>query len=222
MLIRPALAATLALAALTLGSTAAGTATAAAQSTASDWAGYAATGATYTSVSAGWDEPRLTCTQTDSSAAFWVGLDGMSSDTVEQAGTEAECVSGRAEYAAWYEFYPQIPVTLAGTVSAGDAMSVTVSSTAGDVFTVTVKDTTAGWSSTTKHTFTEAARSSAEVVAEVPTSGGVLPAASGSVTFTAAKVDGAALGAADPTEFNGTDISCGPLTGGTKFTCTWS
>lgn len=187
----------------------------------SPWGGYVAASTTYTSVAADWTQPTLKCSSAEATAAFWVGLDGYRSSSVEQAGTEVACVGGKAEYFAWYELYPQPPVELNNPLAAGDAVSATVSGTAKDVFTITVRDVTAGWSNTSTHTVSGAARSSAEVIAEVPVSGTVLPAGSGAVTFTSAKVDGAALGAADPTKLNGTDVTCGSLIGGTQFTCTW-
>src|SRR6476619_5079825 len=42
-----------------------------------DWAGWDVTGDTYTSVSASWVQPTVTCTTDDTGySAFWVGLDG--------------------------------------------------------------------------------------------------------------------------------------------------
>jgi len=63
-----------------------------------NWSGYAATGANgaFSSVSASWTEPAATCTsnrrRTAQYAAFWVGLDGYSSGSVEQTGTDSDCV----------------------------------------------------------------------------------------------------------------------------------
>ena len=195
---------------------------ASAQAVGGNWAGYVADSTTYTSVSATWVQPKVTCSgTTDSDVAFWVGLDGYSDSTVEQLGTEAACVSGTVEYLAWYELYPAYPVDFSQAVAAGDSITATVSATAKDVFTFTIKNTTKGWSKTVQSTDTSAERASAEIVLEAPASSGVLPIGSGTVTYTDAKVNGANLGAADPTEFNGSDATCGALVGGTKFTCTW-
>src|ERR671922_218395 len=62
----------------------------------SNWAGYAASGSngTFTSASASWTQPAGKCTGGSTYAAFWVGLDGYTSSTVEQVGTEVDC-SGR-------------------------------------------------------------------------------------------------------------------------------
>ena len=76
------------------------------QAESTNWSGYAATAGTYTSVSASWTQPTGTCSRGDQYAAFWVGLDGYSSSTVEQTGSEVDCVGRTAEYYAWYEMYP--------------------------------------------------------------------------------------------------------------------
>jgi len=75
----------------------------------SNWSGYAATssGAAFTGVTATWTQPAATCTGGQQYSAFWAGLDGYSSNTVEQTGTEVVCDShGAAHYEAWYELFP--------------------------------------------------------------------------------------------------------------------
>src|SRR5581483_7426596 len=69
-------------------------------STSTNWSGYAVAGGRYTTV---W-------------SSFWIGLDGDTSNTVEQTGTEADCSSGRAVYSAWYEMYPKYPKNYGDTV----------------------------------------------------------------------------------------------------------
>ena len=76
------------------------------QAESTNWSGYAATTGTYTSVSASWTQPAGTCSRGDQYAAFWVGLDGYSSSSVEQTGSEVDCVGWTAQYYAWYEMYP--------------------------------------------------------------------------------------------------------------------
>src|SRR5262245_29641818 len=77
-------------------------------STSTNWSGYAVTGGTYTTVSASWTQPAVNCSVTPTGwSSFWVGLDGNTSNTVEQTGSEADCSSGRAVYSAWYEMYPK-------------------------------------------------------------------------------------------------------------------
>ena len=82
------------------------TARASSGATSLNWAGYSATGGSFTSVTATWTQPAVKARTTDTYAAFWVGLDGDGSDTVEQIGTMGYTVDGSAYYVAWYEMYP--------------------------------------------------------------------------------------------------------------------
>jgi len=59
-------------------------------STSGNWAGYAVTGAKFTSVSASWVQPSVKATSQDAYSSFWVGIDGDGSDSVEQLGTEVQ------------------------------------------------------------------------------------------------------------------------------------
>ena len=190
--------------------------------TVSVWAGYVAHSAAYSSVTSTWAEPAVSCGSAESSAAFWVGIDGYSDATVEQIGTEAHCVGGVAAQDAWYEVYPAAPVYVSRTVEAGDVMTATVTATTADVFTLSVKNATEGWTFTTTKTVTGAARSSAEVVLEAPSTAA---ARAGTVSFSNARVNGGTLAASDPTGIGigtGAGPHCGAISaGGTAFTCTW-
>src|SRR5690348_4164532 len=44
-------------------------------STSSNWSGYAATGAKFTSVTASWVQPAAKCTSATTYSSFWIGLD---------------------------------------------------------------------------------------------------------------------------------------------------
>jgi hypothetical protein len=186
--------------------------------TSANWAGYAAHSATYTSVTATWVQPKMTCGTSGYAQAFWTGLDGYSSASIEQAGTGAGCSGSSPEYYAWYDLYPADPVYLSKTVNAGDSVTSTVSATTKDVFTITIYDATQGWTYTTHQTDTAAARSSAEVIAEITN-----PPSTGkhTVTFSSAEVNGGTLGASDPTLITSPGVTCGAITDGTEFTCTW-
>jgi len=72
--------------------------------TSSNWAGYVAAGApgTFTSASANWTEPAGRCAGRDGRySAFWVGIDGYTSPTVEQIGTEVDCSGFYPRHYAW-------------------------------------------------------------------------------------------------------------------------
>src|SRR5690242_8195757 len=131
-------------------------------STSTNWAGYAVTGSTYKSVSSTWTQPAVNCSITPTGwSSFWVGLDGDTSNTVEQTGTEADCSSGRAVYSGWYEMYPKYPKNYSNPISPGDHMSASVTTTGNGTFTLTLSDTTKGWSHTTSARLRSAKLSSA-------------------------------------------------------------
>jgi hypothetical protein len=114
----------------------------------SNWSGYAATGRTFSTVSANWVEPSVTCPGGNQYSAFWVGLDGYSSSTVEQTGSSADCNGTSPHYYAWYEMYPAFPVNFSNTVRAGDHFSASVTHSSGSSYTLKISDTTRGWSHT--------------------------------------------------------------------------
>jgi len=193
-----------------------------------NWSGYAATGSTYTSVATTFTEPAVKCSSGDQYSSFWVGLDGYSSSSVEQTGTEADCDGKTAEYSAWYELYPADPVTYSNVVKPGDVITETVTFSGTDTYTMTIKDATEGWTKTTTKNSKGHARSSAEVIAEAPYSGGVLPLADfGTVNFSGSTVDGASLASTNPTGMDMAtsagvaEATIGTLSGG-SFSDTWN
>jgi hypothetical protein len=148
--------------------------------TSTNWSGYAVTGSSFTSAYASWKIPTNTCKSGTQYAAFWVGLDGYSSSTVEQTGTLSECVGKTATYYAWYEFYPNPMYEITSVpVKPGDVISASVVYSSSK-FTITLKDVTTGKSYTKTASVSGAARSSAEWIAEAPcctAGGGILPLA---------------------------------------------
>jgi peptidase A4-like protein len=113
------------------------------------------------------------------------GIDGYSSNTVEQTGTDSDCSSGTPTYYAWYEFYPHFAYYVPNmrTINAGDVMSAEVRYSGG-MFTVTITDVTTGATYSKSQKMANAQRSSAEWIIEAPYSGGVLPLSDfGTVSF---------------------------------------
>ncbi len=158
--------------------------------TSTNWSGYAVTGATgsVTSVNGSWTVPAVTAGTSRTTtyySAFWVGIDGFSSSTVEQTGTISQIQGSTATYYAWYEFYPNPMYQISMTVKPGDKIFATVTYTGASrpifgrtssTFSVTITDKTTAKSYTTTGTVSNAARSSAEWIAEAPSSNrGVLP-----------------------------------------------
>jgi len=157
-----------------------------------NWSGYAIeTNLTYpqngavTDVKGSWTVPAANCSVTPNAySSFWIGIDGYSSGTVEQIGTDSDSFSGSPIYYAWYEMYPKYPVILKMKISPGDVMSAEVGYLGNGKFQLTITDTTTEASFSTIQKSPSAKRSSAEWIAEAPWSGGVLPLADfGTVKF---------------------------------------
>ncbi|MGE5134832.1 MAG: G1 family glutamic endopeptidase [Gemmatimonadota bacterium] len=174
-------------------------------------------------------EPTGTCSSGSQYSSFWVGLDGYSSSTVEQSGSEVDCSGGRAQYYSWYEMYPAYPVNFSNPVRPGDHFTGSVTYNGGGSYTLTLTDATQGWSHIVSATLHGAANSSAEVIAEAPSSsGGVLPLTDfGTVNFSAATVNGSPIGNASPAEITMVDSAgrakdtVSALSGGQNFSATW-
>jgi len=155
-----------------------------------NWSGYAVTGSagSVTSVEGSWAVPTVTGNRrTTAYSSFWVGIDGFSSNTVEQTGTDSDMHNGKAEYYAWYEFYPNPMYQITSlSISPGDVISATVTYQGSSTFTVSITDVTKSTSWTSSPTTVSGAKeSSAEWIAEAPSSYfGVLPLANfGKVNF---------------------------------------
>jgi hypothetical protein len=196
-------------------------------STSTNWSGYAATG-TFTSVSAHWVQPAGSCTSRTTYSSFWVGLDGYNSNSVEQTGSEVDCSRGTPRYYSWYEMYPAYPVNYSDTVQAGDSFSATVSYLGSNQYQLVLSDTTRGWSHSVTQSLSGAPRSSAEVIAEAPSSSsGVLPLTNfGTANFTASTANGSPIGNFSPDKIDmvsgsTTKATTSALSGGTAFSVTW-
>ena len=140
-----------------------------------NWSGYVAqskAGKAFSSVSGSWVEPLANCSSGEGHASFWVGLGGtgQASQSLEQAGTAADCnTGGGADHYAWYELLPAAPVRLGLTISPGDHVFTKVS-VEGTTVTVFLADTTTGQSATKTLRMNNPEASSAEWIAEAPSS----------------------------------------------------
>ncbi len=145
-----------------------------------NWSGYAATGTGFSALTGSWTVPTVSCTGSKSAySAEWIGIDGDVSSTVEQDGTEADCISGKPSYDAWYELYgdssenggSEIELsTTSYPVVPGDAITASVSET-GNVWTFVLTDTSTqhkDWTFTSAGITFSAAQSSAEWIVERP------------------------------------------------------
>jgi hypothetical protein len=201
-----------------------------ATTTSTNWSGYAATGSTFTSIASSWTEPTGTCSSGSQYSSFWVGLDGYSSSSVEQTGTDVDCAGRTPQYYAWYEMYPAGSVEINHTVKPGDKISASVTYAGSSSFTLKIADSTQGWTYSISKKLSGAARSSAEVIAEAPcctNSGGILPLADfGKVSFTGSTANGSTLSSFSPVGINMVSASgkqedsISSLSGG-NFSATW-
>lgn len=157
----------------------------AAASRSTNWSGYAASGRNYTSVTGTWTVPNVSAT-TAGADATWVGIGGLDTEDLIQAGTMATATgSGSVTYEAWIELLPAASRTVPLAVSAGDSVSVTLTERSPDRWLIAMKNnTTSGTYSVTVSY--ESTRSSAEWVQEAPsTVRGIVPLSGfGSVRFT--------------------------------------
>jgi hypothetical protein len=157
------------------------------QNTSHNWSGYAATGGSYTAVSGTWTVPAFSPDGTFGIDAAWVGIGGVHSRDLIQAGTE-QTVSGagRTQYEAWIETLPQASRTVALSVHPGDSVSVSIAEQTTNNWLIQFQNNTTGQSYQETVAYTSS-HSSAEWVEEAPSAGrgGVLPLSNfGSIDFT--------------------------------------
>jgi hypothetical protein len=112
------------------------------------WAGYAVTGSDFTYVQGSWIVHSVDCTKTpNTDSSEWVGIDGWSSNTVEQTGTDADCNGTTPFYYVWYEFFPLNTVVITDvSIAPGDKFSASVTYDGDDEYTVAITNETTGQS----------------------------------------------------------------------------
>jgi hypothetical protein len=154
--------------------------------TSSNWAGYAATNGTYTAVSGTWTVPAYSASTSAGVSATWVGIGGVNSRDLIQAGTQEETSgTGQTRYEAWIEMLPQASRTVPLSVNPGDSITVSIAEQSTNTWLISFTNNTTG--KTYQQTVNYASsHSSAEWIEEAPSAsrGGVLPLDNfGTVTF---------------------------------------
>jgi hypothetical protein len=179
---------------------------------AGNWAGYVASGGTFTKVTGTWKEAVAKCTAKHDLFAPWLGLDGYGDETVEQTGVQTSCSSGKPVDSGWYEMYPAAPKYYSNPVSTGDTIKATVVFKGGSAYSLTLQDVTKGWTHTVRKTLS-AQNASAEAIIEAP---GGFPGLPDGVTFSNVTVNGKTLSSFHPVKLTATGgWRPGPLSGGT-------
>jgi hypothetical protein len=168
-----------------------------------NWGGYAVhqSGVTFRAIKATFFVPFMNCAVTPGStipgnySSHWVGLDGFSSQTVEQDGVEADCVSGSPHYDAWHEVFPRPEQPVSMKIRPGDSITASVRySKSTRKYRLEVMDNTNGKHFTVHQRCAGAAcvRDSAEAISEAPSdASGILPLADyGASSFSAISITG--------------------------------
>jgi hypothetical protein len=162
-----------------------------AQNVSHNWSGYAATaGQTYTGVSATWTVPQLAPNGAAGVGATWVGIGGVNSSDLIQAGTQdVASGTGQAQFQAWIEMLPQPSRQVPLTVAPGDSVTVSITEQGAGTGTwlIAFKNNTSGQTYQTTVQYASS-QSSAEWVEEAPSGpNGIVPLDNfGSVSFSGA------------------------------------
>lgn len=153
-----------------------------------NWSGYAVSGpqaGAVTQVKGTWKVPSVNCGSVAGNAysSAWVGIDGYQGATVQQIGTRHNCVNGVASYSAFYELFPQLPVTIDMRVRPEDWIRAAVSYTGLNTYELKLTNLRTEKRFSTTQLFV-ASRQSAEWIVERPMSGQLTALADfGSVEF---------------------------------------
>ena len=110
----------------------------------SNWAGYTATSDQYTGVGATWTITAPKEEEGFAADAVWVGVGGVESRDLIQAGIQSTVEDGEVSYYAWYETLPraQKPVDL--RVRGGDSVSVSIEETSKSIWHIKITNNTTG------------------------------------------------------------------------------
>ncbi len=132
-----------------------------------NWSGYEISGGTFTGVSGTWIVPASSDTNFGASAT-WVGIGGISSHDLIQAGTQVTTDrSGGSYYESFFETLPDPSQPLPVTISPGDLVTVSINQTSNNQWHLTFKNNTNGQSAQMDQTY-NSSLSSAEWIQEAP------------------------------------------------------
>jgi hypothetical protein len=138
------------------------------QGTSSNWAGYAARGGTFTSVAGTWTVPELALDGPFGADAMWVGIGGLRSRDLIQAGTQQVVSgSGSVTYQVWYEKLPDVSHPVALSVLPGHTVSASIDQQGADTWLISLTNLTTGQSLVRTEQYTSSL-SSAEWIEEAP------------------------------------------------------
>ncbi len=137
----------------------------------SNWSGYAATTGTFTGVTGTWTVPQTQSSGNLAAGATWVGIGGVTSRDLIQAGTQQTTTpSGAVQYEAWVETLPRASQPVPFTVNPGDSVTVTINNQGGNQWKINFVNHTTGETYQTTMQYASS-QSSAEWIEEAPSVG---------------------------------------------------
>lgn len=142
-----------------------------------NWSGYIADNGNYTSVTGTWTIPQPTTSGHTATDATWVGIGGVSSNDLIQAGTQnVVSPSGQVSTTAFYELLPTASTSINTVpVKPGDSITVTITQQSSGQWLINFIDNTTNQNYQTTMTY-DSSLSSAEWIEEAPSNGvSVLP-----------------------------------------------
>ncbi len=158
-----------------------------------NWAGWIASGTTFTGVGGDWTVPSVVPSPSPEYSSEWVGIDGVLDSDLIQTGTSQDTpsTSTPSPYFAWYELLPGSAVAINAPVAPGDTMLASISEGSPGSWTISIEDQTQRWIYTNTFSYSISAQT-AEWIEEAPTVGGSQSTLAdfGSSTFSSLGVSG--------------------------------
>jgi hypothetical protein len=148
------------------------------EDTSRNWSGYAASGSSYMGISGTWTVPQVAPSSGGSGVgATWVGIGGVKTRDLIQAGTQDSGSGRQNEYQAWIEMLPAASQQVPLAVVPGDSITVSIDEQGSGTqkWQIVLSNNTSGKSYRTLVNYTSS-RSSVEWIEEAPSGrNGILP-----------------------------------------------
>ena len=134
-----------------------------------NWAGYVASGGGFTSITSSWNVLQAISPSANTAEATWIGIGGVSSSDLIQAGTQTIInSSGQTTYQAFYEILPSDSIIIPVTINPGDSVTATLTQQSTSQWYVYFIDNTNGQNYQTTLSY-NSSLSTAEWIEEMPT-----------------------------------------------------
>ncbi len=136
-----------------------------------NWSGYMMTDGTFTGAKGTWTVPTVDERSGFGVDATWVGIGGVGSRDLIQAGTQAAVSpNGQVNYEAFFEILPDFSRPLNININGGDSVTVSLNKQTDNQWLITLKNNTSGESTQIKENY-NSSLSSAEWIEEAPSGG---------------------------------------------------